>query len=33
MEIFKHIETYYNIKRIHSTLDFLSPIEYEKKYS
>lgn len=33
MEIFKYIETYYNTKRIHSTLDFLSPIEYEIKYS
>lgn len=29
MEIFKYIETYYNTKRIHSTLGYLSPLEFE----
>jgi len=28
-ELFAYIETYYNRKRIHSTLDYLSPEEYE----
>ncbi|QOS99894.1 IS3 family transposase [Brevibacterium sp. JNUCC-42] len=32
-EIFKYIELYYNTKRIHSSLDYLSPIEFEKVYS
>ncbi len=29
LDIFKYIETYYNTKRIHSTLGHLSPIEFE----
>ena len=29
-EVFKYIETYYNTKRIHSALGYLTPIEYEK---
>lgn len=33
MEIFKYIETYYNTKRMHSSLDFLTPVQYEKLYS
>ncbi|WP_141525796.1 IS3 family transposase [Bacillus pseudomycoides] len=32
-EIFKYIELYYNTKRMHSYLDYLSPIEFEKSYS
>ncbi|OTX31450.1 hypothetical protein BK717_22905 [Bacillus thuringiensis serovar malayensis] len=32
-EIFKYIELYYNTKRIHSSLNYLSPIEFEKAYS
>ena len=28
--IFKYIETYYNTKRMHSTLGYLSPVEFEK---
>ncbi|OTW90768.1 hypothetical protein BK702_09240 [Bacillus thuringiensis serovar cameroun] len=32
-EIFKYIELYYNTKRIHSSLDYLSPVEFEKDYS
>lgn len=32
-EIFKYIELYYNTKRMHSSLDYLSPIEFEKAYS
>jgi len=30
-EIFKYIEMYYNRKRTHSTLGYLSPFEYEKQ--
>lgn len=29
--IFKYIEMYYNTKRIHSTLGYLSPIDFEKR--
>lgn len=29
-EIFKYIEMYYNTKRMHSTLEYLTPVEYEK---
>ncbi|HDR7791156.1 TPA: DDE-type integrase/transposase/recombinase [Bacillus paranthracis] len=32
-EIFKYIELYYNTKRMHFSLDYLSPIEFEKAYS
>lgn len=32
-EIFKYIELYYNTKRMHSSLEYLSPIEFEKAYS
>jgi putative transposase len=28
--VFDYIETFYNPVRLHSTLDYLSPIEYEK---
>lgn len=28
-EVFKYIEMYYNTKRIHSSLGYLSPVEYE----
>ena len=30
MEIFKYIETYYNTKRIHSSLNYKSPRDFEK---
>ncbi|PZG38191.1 hypothetical protein C1908_12995 [Listeria ivanovii] len=33
LEIFKYIETYYNTKRMHSSLQFLSPVKFEKKCS
>jgi len=33
MDIFKYIELYYNTKRIHSTLGWLSPIQFEAKNS
>jgi putative transposase len=33
MEIFKYIELYYNPKRIHSSLGYLSPIQYENQLS
>jgi putative transposase len=29
--IFDYLETYYNPKRRHSTLDFLSPVEFEER--
>jgi len=29
LEIFKYIETYYNTKRMHSALGYLSPLQYE----
>ncbi|AVD54512.1 hypothetical protein CKF96_03850 (plasmid) [Priestia filamentosa] len=32
-EVFKYIELYYNTKRMHSSLYYLSSIEYEKAYS
>ena len=32
-EIFEYIESWYNRKRIHSKLGYLSPIEFEKKYA
>jgi transposase InsO family protein len=31
--IFDYIETFYNRERRHSKLDYLSPVEYEKKYA
>jgi putative transposase len=33
MDIFKYIEFYYNTKRIHSTLGWLSPVQFESKNS
>ncbi|MDF2632675.1 MAG: family transposase [Caproiciproducens sp.] len=33
MDIFKYIETYYNTKRIHSTLGWLSPVQSELQNS
>ena len=29
-EVFKYVETYYNWKRTHSSLGYLSPFDYEK---
>ena len=31
-EIFRYIESYYNNHRKHSTLGYLSPAQFEKKY-
>ena len=31
LEIFTYIETYYNRWRLHSTLDYQSPAEFESK--
>lgn len=31
-EVFEYIEVYYNRKRLHSTLDYMSPVEYEEKH-
>ncbi len=32
LEIFKYIEMYYNIKRAHSFLNYMSPFEFEKLF-
>ena len=32
-DIFKYIELYYNRVRMHSTLDYMSPAEYERQYA
>lgn len=32
-EIFKYIELYYNRVRMHSTLGYMSPVEYERQYA
>lgn len=32
LDIFKYIETYYNTKRMHSALGWLSPVQYEEIY-
>lgn len=31
--IVEYILTFYNSKRVHSTLSYMSPIEFEKKYA
>ena len=33
IEIFKYIETYNNTKRMHSPLEFRSPVEFEQEIS
>ncbi|WP_409193466.1 IS3 family transposase [Bacillus cereus] len=32
-EIFKYIELHYNTKKIHSSFNYLSPMEFEKASS
>jgi len=32
MSIFNYIETFYNYKRVHSTIGYLSPVAFEKQY-
>ena len=32
-DIFKYIGLYYNRVRMHSTLDYMSPVEYERQYA
>lgn len=32
-DIFKYIELYYNRVRMHSTLDYMSPVEYKRQYA
>lgn len=32
-KIFNYIETWYNPKRRHTTLNYMSPVEYEQKYA
>ena len=31
LAIFEYIEGWYNTKRLHSSLDYMSPVEYEQK--
>ncbi len=31
-KIFDYLETFYNPRRRHSALDYLSPMEYERRY-
>ena len=31
-EIFNYIEMYYNTQRLHSRLDYLSPLQYEERF-
>jgi transposase InsO family protein len=31
-EVFDFIEGYYNTKRLHSSIDYLTPMEFEKQY-
>ncbi|SET71974.1 Integrase core domain-containing protein, partial [Oceanobacillus limi] len=31
-EIYRYIEFFYNRKRIHGSIDYLSPIEYAEKF-
>lgn len=31
-KIFRYIEVFYNRKRLHSSLDYCSPCEFEEKY-
>ncbi len=30
--IFDYVETYYNRRRIHSTINYMTPVEYEAKF-
>lgn len=32
-DAFKYIELYYNRVRMHSTLDYMPPVEYERQYA
>ena len=32
-DVFKYIELYYNRERMHSTLGYMSPVEYERQYA
>ena len=32
-DIFKHIEPYCNMVRMHSALGYMSPVEYERQYA
>jgi putative transposase len=31
-DLFYYIEAFYNRRRLHSSLDYLSPVEYEQLY-
>ena len=32
-DIFKYLELYYNTVRMHSALDYDSPVDYERRYA
>jgi len=32
-DMFRYIELFYNRKRMHSTLDYMSPVEYRLKHN
>ena len=32
-DVFKYIELYYNRVRMHSALDYMPPVEYERQYA
>lgn len=32
-DIFKYMQLNYNRVRMHSTLDYMSPVEYERQYA
>lgn len=33
LSVFRYIETFYNTQRLHHTLDYLSPDQFEQQYN